>query len=476
MFQTRIASDAVAHQTGLGARWVFAPTPAGSLWFATLAQLQSLVPNDLPVRVKTSLLMLDYQADELSAAAALIANDAALRTHRFDGIQLSPAAAALVSDEAAFLPRPLVDPRVQQRAAAFSAACDAAELTKTTDVVTWLFCLAAITARCRAGFDEYRITLETPSDWGDHHDITRRLSHWRRQLDLIDWKVHRCGNRQWAPRIDSALADCRDALLLAETAFERAGNRLDSLLHVCLNGTPKAIDDFLRGPARRFCLAWRRVSSDTVVVRSEELPTPVAVRLFDGLAAEFKHLAFSAAAPDARRRFQGGCRYEADYDRLLWLMEPAFFSENIAPMDRILHRRPLRCLWRVSGAKVDVLRFRKATVKAFGLDCQIASTGHSILLWGRRLSGTAMTSLMRCLSGRFPRLIFHPAKRPESRKRFLKVRRPPSRYLEFLQWPFLVDRQETDLKRCYQRWEKASRSLSTLQRNPRRGARGDTKS
>ena len=65
MFQTRIASDAVAHQTGLGARWVFAPTPAGSLWFATLAQLQSLVPNDLPVRVKTSLLMLDYQADEI---------------------------------------------------------------------------------------------------------------------------------------------------------------------------------------------------------------------------------------------------------------------------------------------------------------------------------------------------------------------------------------------------------------------------
>ena len=57
MFQTRIASDAVAHQTELGDRWVFSPTPAGGLWFTPLAQLRLPVQYDRPSCLKTSLLI-----------------------------------------------------------------------------------------------------------------------------------------------------------------------------------------------------------------------------------------------------------------------------------------------------------------------------------------------------------------------------------------------------------------------------------
>lgn len=291
MFQTRIASDAVAHQAGLGAAWVFAPTPPGCLWFATLAQLQSCVPADFQARVRASFLMLDYQADEISAAAVLIADDRAL------------------------LQRLLIDERVRKRAEAISATDEVSVLARSTDITLWLSRLAIITARCRTGLDEYYITFETPADWGNHQDIARRFSHWKRRLDLVHKKRFRCTNTEFALRIDAALIDCRDSLFLAESALERVGNRRDSWLHVRINGSPEDVDVFLHGVARRFCLAWCRKKPDTAVLRSEELPTPVVVRLFDGLAAEFKHLTFSVAVSEPELRYQGGCTCQDDYDR-----------------------------------------------------------------------------------------------------------------------------------------------------------------
>ena len=179
------------------------------------------------------------------------------------------------------------------------------------------------------------------------------------------------------------------------------------------------------------------------------------MRLFDGLADEFKHITFTATAPDLIHRFHAGCTTEMDYERLLSLMEPVFFSENIAPIAQILHQRPLSHLWRVRGTKVELLRFLNTTVKAFGLDWQIEHPDHLILLRGRNLSATAMTNLMHLLSERFPRLTFQRAKRPKSRKTFHKAHCPPSGYLEFLQWPVLVDRVETELQFRFRRWEKA---------------------
>lgn len=75
MFYSRIASDAVLPNLEIGFNHHNEPTSVGDLWFATVAALRNSAPSDFTARLLTASLMLHYEADETSAAAALIADN-----------------------------------------------------------------------------------------------------------------------------------------------------------------------------------------------------------------------------------------------------------------------------------------------------------------------------------------------------------------------------------------------------------------
>lgn len=426
MFMTKISSDAVIHTPGIGARWVFHPTPAGSLWFDTVTALREAPPEDLEIRLQTSLLMLDYQADETAAAAALIAD----------------------SEESCLFSK--IRSPVRKRAEVFTQANDPNILTDTTDPTVLLYRLATITTQCRTGLSEYRITSEMPYQWGTHEACSERLNHWENQHRLMRQNIALRTFHATPLRLTEALQDATDALFETVTIFERPYHRLAHTPHIRVSGDATAIAALLHDVVPRFKLSYCLINECIVILRAEDLPVPVATRLFDGLAAELTHLTFEAEPYDKHRQFQGGCRTESEYFEWLATIEPLFFTENVAPVSAILCGRTPCGTWQVTGRRNDLRQFLRTFVVVFGLSTRLTNNGKNLFLNGRGLSDTAVTQLIKLAKRRFPALLFRPAKKDNIR-RFTDPPNAPFCGLEYLNRPETVNRAEFNLQECYQR-------------------------
>lgn len=426
---TKISTDAVIHTPGIGARWVFNPTQAGPLWFDTVAALRGASLEDLETRLQTSLLMLDYRADETAAAAALIA------------------------DYEESFPFNAIRRQVRDSATTFTAADNPNVLTNTMDPSVLLYRLAAITTQCRAGLSEYRITYEMPYRWGNHKACSKRLNHWKPQLRLIRKNLARETFHATQLRLAEALQDATDTLFEAVTTFEHPCHRLALSPHVRVCGDASDIAELLHGVVKRCGLAFCLITDRTVILRCEDLPIPVAVRLFDGLAAEFPHLTFEAEPYDEHRRFQGGCRTEAEYHECLATLEPLFFTENVAPVSKILRHQASCGCWQASGRRKDLRQFVHTFVSHFGLSTRLTNRGKTLLLCSSGLSDTAVTQLIKLAKRSFPTLSFHPAKELVP-KRFSAPENAPLCRLEYLNRPEIVNRAELDLQERFRKFRR----------------------
>lgn len=390
MFYSRIASDAVLPNLEIGFNHHNEPTPVGDLWFATVAALRNSAPSDFTARLLTASLMLHYEADETSAAAALIADNFFL--------------VALPN-----VPEPVRITAQRFTQAGLPTGLERLSADACPQVL--LYRTAVIIARCRDAL-ERRATFCRRDDWFAHSRTAEPiLTRWETMIATIDRLRHRLSASADVGQLDRALEAVRETLHQATWAFEDRFQRSPSCPHFRVTGRPTTLRAFLKKTVTRFGLQYAEQHPTSVILRSIELPVPVAVRLFDGLAAAFPHLHFEPIPYDTKRTFQGDVVYEADYWKLQETLEPLFYDGTVNPVAALL-KNPPTTGWRITGRRDALHRFRQREVPLFRLPNRRTDDGNGLFIsTGHPDSG--LNQLMQLLKHRHPELTFRRVQLPE---------------------------------------------------------------